>query len=102
MPPRPADDVAMRKRSIYRRRQVFTALLFAASVSLLLTLVPDLRWMLRVHLLIDAMLLAYVGILIRIKRRMVQARPMVSAPPEESFVDEEIEEESEYLRAGQF
>jgi hypothetical protein len=102
MPPRPADDIAMRKRAIYRRRQVFTALLFAASVSLLLGLVPDLRWMLRVHLAIDVMLLAYVGILLRIKRRMAQSRPGVSAPPAESFLDEEEEEETQYLRAGQF
>jgi hypothetical protein len=102
MPPRPADDIAMRKRAIYRRRQVFTALLFAASVSLLLGLVPDLRWMLQVHLAIDAMLLAYVGILLRIKRRIVQSRPVISAPPAESFLEEEEEEEPEYLRAGQF
>jgi ABC-type uncharacterized transport system permease subunit len=104
MPTTPEDHMAARKRGIYRRRQIFTALLFAAGVSLLLAIVPDLRWMLKVNLVADGILLVYVAALLQIKRhKRVERRlatPQREALPERELLPEEDEEEP-YLRAGQ-
>jgi Ca2+/Na+ antiporter len=98
-PTTPEDHLAARRRSVYRRRQVFTAMLFAAAMTLLLAIVPDLRWMLKVHLGVDALLLAYVVILLRIKSRKSVEKPIVHRHQPEPMPEED--EEEPYLRVGQ-
>ena len=100
MPTTPGDHLAARKRSIYRRRQIFTAMLFAAAMTLLLAIVPDLRWMLKVHMGVDALLVAYVFILLRLKQQKRAEKPIVRREREPMPVDDEAEDEP-YLRAGQ-
>ena len=66
---------AARSRTLRRRRDVFTALLGAAAVSLVLGLVPAFRVMLLVHLAVDVLLVAYVALLIR-QRSLAAEREM--------------------------
>ena len=66
---------AARSRTLRRRRDVFTALLGAAAVSLVLGLVPAFRVLLLVHLAVDALLVAYVALLIR-QRSLAAEREM--------------------------
>ena len=64
-----------RRRTLRRRRDVFTALLGMAAVSLLLGLVPAFRVLLLVHLAVDVLLVAYVAMLIR-QRTLAAEREM--------------------------
>lgn len=64
-----------RSRTLRRRRDVFTALLGAAAVSLVLGLVPAFRVLLLVHLAVDALLIGYVTLLIR-QRSLAAEREM--------------------------
>ncbi len=64
-----------RSRTLRRRRDVFTALLGAAAVSLVLGLVPAFRVLLLVHLAVDVLLVAYVAMLIR-QRSLAAEREM--------------------------
>lgn len=48
-----------RKRVIRRRRQAFQRLLAAAGVTLVLGLIPGLRWILVIHVVVDVVLAAY-------------------------------------------
>lgn len=73
-------------------------MLFAAAMTLLLAIVPDLRWMLRVHLGVDALLLAYVFILLRIKRQKLAEKPLVRRERDPMPLEDE---EEPYLRVGQ-
>ena len=66
---------AARSQTLRRRRNVFTALLGAAAVSLVLGLVPAFRVLLLVHLAVDALLVAYVALLIR-QRSLAAEREM--------------------------
>ena len=66
---------AARSRTLRRRRDVFTALLGAAGVSLVLGLFPAFRVLLLVHLAVDALLVAYVAVLIR-QRSLAAEREM--------------------------
>ncbi len=66
---------AARSRTLRRRRDVFTALVGAAAVTLLLGLVPGLRVLLLVHLVVDVLLAAYVALLIR-QRGLAAEREM--------------------------
>lgn len=59
--------VRRRGRVIRRRRQNFQRLLAAAAFTLVLGLVPALRWMLFVHLAVDAVIGLYVARLLRWK-----------------------------------
>jgi len=64
-----------RSRTLRRRRDVFTALLGAAAVTLVLGLVPAFRVLLLVHLAVDALLVGYVALLIR-QRGLAAEREM--------------------------
>jgi hypothetical protein len=66
---------AARQRTLRRRRDVFTALLGAAVVSLVLGVVPAFRMLLLVHLAVDVLLVAYVALLIR-QRTLAAEREM--------------------------
>jgi flagellar biosynthesis component FlhA len=59
--------VRRRSRVIRRRRQNFQRLLVVAGITLILGLVPALRWMLFVHLAVDASIGLYVARLLRWK-----------------------------------
>ena len=72
---RPVTMSAARSRTLRRRRDVFTALLGTAAVSLLLGLVPAFRVLLLVHLAVDVLLVAYVTLLIR-QRGLAAEREM--------------------------
>ena len=61
----PVAASAARSRTLRRRRDVFTALVAAAAVTLVLGLLPPLRVLLLVHLAVDVLLGAYVALLIR-------------------------------------
>ncbi|HEX2191846.1 MAG TPA: hypothetical protein VHH09_01510 [Acidimicrobiales bacterium] len=61
----PAAVSAARGRTLRRRRDVFTALVGAAAVTLLLGVIPAFRVLLLVHLAVDVLLGAYVALLIR-------------------------------------
>ncbi|MCA1682759.1 MAG: hypothetical protein LC685_01980 [Actinobacteria bacterium] len=54
-----------RNRTLRRRRDVFIALLGTAAVTLVLGLLPPLHVLLFAHLAVDALLVAYVALLIR-------------------------------------
>lgn len=60
--------VRRRSRVIRRRRQNFQRMLVVAGATLVLGLVPALRWMLFVHLAVDAAIGFYVVRLLRWKR----------------------------------
>ncbi len=66
---------AARSRTLRRRRDVFTALLGAAAVSLVLGLVPAFQVLLLVHLAADVLVVAYVALLIR-QRSLAAEREM--------------------------
>ena len=69
MVPRSEVTLPVRRRSrvIRRRRQNFQRMLIAAVATLILGLVPALRWMLFVHLAVDAAIGLYVARLLRWK-----------------------------------
>lgn len=92
MPKRPQDDLDTHRRMIFRRRQLFTAMVFAAVGSLALGLIPDLRWLLFVHLGIDVSLALFVWWLVRQKN---------IAPALEQVVPVEEPAEEMYLKAGE-
>jgi hypothetical protein len=64
---------AARSRTLRRRRDVFTVLLAAAAGTLVLGLLPPLRFLWMVHLVIDVLLIAYVALLIQ-QRNAAAAR----------------------------
>ncbi len=97
MPPKQPATEAARKRAIYRRRQFFNALIFSAIATLILGLVPDIRWFLFVHLGIDAVLLGYVLLLLRIK----QKNPVKKYSPKHATAQMQDDGLEEYLEAGQ-
>ncbi len=73
--PSAAISRATRSRTLKRRRDVLTGLAAAAIATLLLGVVPPLRFLWIVHLLLDAALVAYVVLLVRI-RNMAAEREM--------------------------
>ena len=79
--------VRRRGRVIRRRRQNFERLLILAGVTLVLGLVPALRWMLFVHLAVDGVIGIYVARLLRWKRdeeeRARVVTPLPAEPPAE-------------------
>ena len=63
---RPASAAAAsRSRTIRRRRDVFTALIVAVVVTLVLGLLPMFRILLFAHVVADILLVAYVALLVR-------------------------------------
>lgn len=74
-PTAPVRVSAARSRTQRRRRDVFTGLVGAAAVSLVLGLVPAFRVLLLVHLAVDVLLVAYVAMLIR-QRSLAAEREM--------------------------
>jgi len=86
--------VRRRGRVIRRRRQNFERLLIVAGVTLVVGLVPALRWMLFVHLAVDAIIGLYVARLLRWKRDEDQRARVVTQLPTEQPVDEQQQRQS--------
>lgn len=72
---------APRRRLLYRRRRVFAALVASAGGTLLLGVIPGLRDLLKVHLLIDLVLAAYISYLIQIRGRLQTEEPVLADEP---------------------
>lgn len=68
-----------RRRTLDRRRKLFTALVFAASMSFALALVRSSLWDL--NLIFDAALVTYSVVLISLKRQQEQSRRTVAHLP---------------------
>lgn len=71
---RPSPSTA-RQRTLRRRRDVLVGLLAAAAVTLVAGALPALRILWAVHLVVDALLMAYVAMLIH-QRNVVAERDM--------------------------
>jgi len=95
MPPRRLSTTDQRRRTMYRRRQLFNGLLFTAVATLVLSLIPEVRWMLYLHLAVDALLAGFVIFLLRVK-----GRDASGYTPRHSYQDEEGGEDL-YLKAGE-
>lgn len=91
MPPRPVDPEARRRQVMARRRQLFMALLVAAGTTLVLGILPELRWMLYAHLVVDLLLSVYVVFLLRVKQ---------SGSSQDEVEEEDLTEEVEYLQVS--
>lgn len=85
MPMTPADAEHHANHAVHRRRMVFETLVIAAGASLLLGLIPSMRVLLYVHLVIDAILGAFVLLLLQAKGRR---RPKHAVRPSEPDMSE--------------
>lgn len=75
-------------------------LVAGAALSLTFGMVPEFRWLLRLHIAIDFVLAGYVLFLIQAKQQRARYVPRHALYPEP--VEEELDEEEEtYLHAGQ-
>lgn len=100
--PRTAEEMeAPRRRAVRRRRKIFLGLVALAALTFVIGWVPDLRWILRLHIAIDFFLAGYVLFLIQAKQQRERYVPRHARPVEhvEEHEVEEVEEE-QYLRAG--
>lgn len=96
MPAAPASSIDARRETMERRRKVFTYLLMAMATSLILGLIPGLRWMLILHLLTDVATAGFVGFLIHVKQS--EGSPVQRIGEEQ----QDALEEMELPRASQF
>jgi hypothetical protein len=75
-----------RSRIIRRRRQNFVRLVAFAGLTLIVGLIPPLRWLLVAHLAADVALGLYVWRLIEWKKREIErarvVRPLETEPPQ--------------------
>ncbi len=97
-PGRPDAAVDPKRRVTRRRRKIFLGLLAAAALSLVMGLIPDLRWLLRFHIALDFLIVGYVLFLVQARqqrdRYTPRHAPLVDSQP--------ILEEDRFLKAGQF
>lgn len=98
MPLDAQDKERMRRETVARRRKTFLALLWTAGASLILGLIPGLRFLLTIHLMTDLALAGFVAYLIWDRRTGAQE----SYRPRHSAQDQQPEEEFAYLQASQF
>lgn len=99
MPP-PNDEGRVRLSAMERRRRVLGVLISAAGASLILALLPALRFMLLFHAAVDLLLAAYVALLLQMKaqRRANRRRPAAARRD----LRRVIPDEPEYARAAHF
>jgi hypothetical protein len=82
---------AARRRTVKRRRDVFYALVASMAGTLVLGMVPGLRVLLGLHLVLDALFLAYVGLLVRMRNQAAEREmkvrflPHTTSAPEPAF-----------------
>lgn len=77
-----------RRRVVRRRRTTFERLVAAAGATFVLGLVPQLRWLLLVHLAIDAVLGGYAARLIQWKQDEARRTPAAHPYPVEDAYSE--------------
>ena len=87
-----------KRRATRRRRKIFMVLLAAAALTLVMGLIPDLRWLLRLHIALDFLIVGYVLFLIQARQQRERYVPR-HAPAVET---EPTLEEDRFLKAGQF
>jgi hypothetical protein len=82
---------AARRRTVKRRRDVFYALVTSMAGTLVLGMVPGLRVLWGLHLVLDALFVAYVALLVRMRNQAAEREmkvrflPHASAAPEPAF-----------------
>lgn len=108
MVPKPDVTAPKRRRSrvIRKRRQTFERLALAAGSTLVIGLIPGLRWFLLLHVIVDVALGVYVGRLLQWKREeqgeaLPAAAPPVPAPPRAPVEDPGVEDDTAPHRAYQ-
>jgi hypothetical protein len=72
---------AARRRTVKRRRDVFYALLSSMAGTLVLGMLPGLHVLLGLHVVLDALCLAYVGMLIRMRNQAAEREMKVRFLP---------------------
>lgn len=98
MPRTPEELEAPRRRSIRRRRKIFLSLVVGAAFSFALGWLPDLGWLLRLHIAIDFVLAGYVLFLIQARQQRERYVPRHARPSLPDETQEPVEET--YLHAG--
>jgi hypothetical protein len=79
--------LARSRRAVKRRRDVFVGLLVAMGASLVLGFLPQLRALWALHLVLDVLFAAYVGLLVYLRNLAAEREMKVrflptAAPPE--------------------
>lgn len=78
---------ARRRRTQKRRRDVFLGLVVAAASSLVLSFIPALATLRVVHIVIDVLLVAYVGLLLSMRNAAAEREAKVRYLPQASSVE---------------
>ena len=82
---------AARRRTVKRRRDVFYALVTSMAGTLVLGMVPGLRVLLGLNLVLDALFVAYVALLVRMRNQAAEREmkvrflPHTAPAPEPAF-----------------
>lgn len=82
---------AARRRTVKRRRDVFYALVTSMAGTLVLGMVPGLRVLWGLHLVLDALFVAYVALLVRMRNQAAEREmkvrflPHAAPAPEPAF-----------------
>jgi hypothetical protein len=82
---------AARRRTVKRRRDVFYALVTSMGGTLALGMIPGMRVLLGLHLVLDALFVAYVALLVRMRNQAAEREmkvrflPHAAAAPEPAF-----------------
>jgi hypothetical protein len=79
---------AARRRTVKRRRDVFYALVTSMAGTLVLGMVPGLRVLLGLHLVLDALFVAYVALLVRMRNQAAEREMKVRFLPHATHAPE--------------
>ena len=79
---------AARRRTVKRRRDVFYALVTSMAGTLVLGMVPGLRVLLGLHLVLDALFVAYVALLVRMRNQAAEREMKVRFLPQATHAPE--------------
>jgi hypothetical protein len=79
---------AARRRTVKRRRDVFYALVTSMAGTLVLGMVPGLRVLLGLHLVLDALFVAYVALLVRMRNQAAEREMKVRFLPQSAHAPE--------------
>ena len=80
-PRAPMAGYTARARTQRRRRDIFVGLLAAMAASLVLGMIPSLRILWVVHLLVDCLFVAYVGVLVHMRNQAAEREMKVRFLP---------------------
>ena len=79
---------AARRRTVKRRRDVFYALVTSMAGTLVLGMVPGFRVLLGLHLVLDALFVAYVALLVRMRNQAAEREMKVRFLPQATHAPE--------------